>query len=303
MRAASSIARMDDRQVARAQARELGHNRLVDLVLGGVAPHCVLTDGTVAGGSAEIPMRIYRPDHDVETARPLVINLHGGGWVLGGLNEYDWLCSNVATAVDAVVVSLQYRLAPTHPWPAASEDCYAALLDLVRRAPELGADVDRLAVMGDSAGGNLAAVLTLMCRDRSGPSIAFQALMYPVTDLTFGSPSIEENAEAPILSKAELLAFGKHYLQEASPSDPYVSPLLATGHRDLPPALIQVAEHDPVRDDGVRYAQALSASGVATRLTTYVGMPHGFLSLPRLCRSATQGLAELCEALHEAVGR
>jgi acetyl esterase/lipase len=151
--------------------------------------------------------------------------------------------------------------------------------------------------MGDSAGGNLAAVVALMARDRNGPRIAVQGLVYPATDLTLSSPSIDENADAPVLTKADCVAFRDHYLGGQDPRDPYVSPLFATDHSGLPPALVQVAELDPIRDDGLRYAAALRAAGVPVRTTTYVGMPHGYLSFPGFCRSAPQAMAELCAEL------
>ena len=168
---------------------------------------------------------------------------------------------------------------------------------MVARAAEFGADPDRVAVMGDSAGGNLSAVVTLMARDRDGPRIAFQGLVYPATDLTLSSPSIDENADAPVLTKADCVAFRDLYLGGQDPRDPYVSPLFAADHTGLPPALVQVAELDPIRDDGLRYAAALRAAGVPVRTTTYVGMPHGYLSFPGFCRSAPQAMAELCAEL------
>jgi acetyl esterase/lipase len=150
--------------------------------------------------------------------------------------------------------------------------------------------------MGDSAGGNLAAVTCLLARERSGPQISHQTLIYPATDLTLSSPSIAANASKPVVSGADVLAYRGHYLGDNldSARDPHASPLLAGDHRGLPPALIQVAEHDPIRDDGIRYAGALRAAGAPVRLTEYVGMPHGYLSFPRACRSAPQALAEIC---------
>ena len=288
-----SVATMGDEQLRRAQTRSAGHNPVTDYLVGGVAPGVRLTDGTARGEVEPVPIRTYRPADAVGTL-PLVVNFHGGGWTLGNLDSADWLCSNVAATVDAAVVSVDYRLAPGHRWPAAAEDCYAALVDVVGRAAESGADPDRVAVMGDSAGGNLAAVVSLMARDRSGPRIAHQGLVYPSVDLTMSSPSIDENASAPILTKADCLAFRDHYLGGQDPRAPYASPLFADDHAGLPPALVQVAEHDPIRDDGHRYAEVLRAAGVPVRLTQYVGMPHGFLAFPRLCRSAPQALAELC---------
>ncbi|MEX5719981.1 alpha/beta hydrolase [Geodermatophilus maliterrae] len=288
-----SVATMDDRRLRRAQQVRVRHNPVTDLLVGGVARGVRLTDGTARGEVGPVPVRTYRPEHATGTL-PLVVHFHGGGWTVGNLDSGDWLCSNVAATVGAVVVSVDYRLAPGHRWPAAAEDCYAALVDVVERAGELGADPGRVAVTGDSAGGNLAAVVSLMVRDRSGPRIAHQGLVYPSVDLTMSSPSIDANASAPILSKADCLAFRDHYLGGQDPRAPHASPLFAADHSGLPPALVQVAEHDPIRDDGYRYAEALQGAGVPVRLTQYVGMPHGFLAFPRLCRSAPQALAELC---------
>jgi acetyl esterase len=296
-----SVARFDDEGLARFKARQLRHNPVVDLVLGGVARGAEVTDATAAGEVGPVPVRVHRPKGADAGPLPLVVEFHGGGWTIGSLDMADWLCSNVAVRAGVVVVSVDYRLAPTHRWPAAAEDCYAALVDLVARAYELGADPDRVAVMGDSAGGNLSAVVSLMARDRGGPRIALQALLYPSTDLTLSSPSIEEKVNAPVLTRADVVAFSNHYLGGQDPRHPYASPLLAPDHSGLPPALVQVAQHDPIRDDGLRYAAALRAAGVPVRTTEYVGMPHGYLSFPHVCRSAPQALAELCTELRTAL--
>ncbi|WP_250007584.1 alpha/beta hydrolase [Actinoplanes sp. M2I2] len=297
----NSIVGQSTEQILRNQRAKVSHNPVTDLLLGAVAPGVTLTDSYAAGEAGRLRIRSYRPAAPGRGPLPLIVNFHGGGWVVGSLDTADWLCSNVAAAAGAVVVSVDYRLAPTHRFPAAAEDCYAALVDLAARAGEFGADPARLAVMGDSAGGNLAAVTTLMARDRSGPAIAFQALIYPATDLTGSSPSVDENADAPILTKGDVIAYRDHYLGGADPEQPYASPLFAADHRGLPRALIQVAEHDPIRDDGLRYARALETAGVPVRTTTYAGMPHGFLAFPKLCRSAPQALAELGAELRSAL--
>jgi len=299
--ARASVASMSPERIAAVQRRSLGHNPITDLVLGGVARGVVLRDDTVDGETGRLPVRIHRPIGAVAEP-PLVVHFHGGGWTLGSLDQSDWLCSHIARQARAVVVSVDYRLAPQHRWPAAAEDCYAALVALAGSGKRLGADTGRLAVVGDSAGGNLAAVVSLMARDRSGPAIAFQGLAYPATDLTLASPSIRENASAPVLTERDVHAYRRHYLGDQDPAEPYASPLLAGSHRDLPPALVQVAEHDPIRDDGLRYAEALRAAGVPVRTTTYVGMPHGYLSFPHLCRSAPQALSELATELRTALG-
>jgi acetyl esterase/lipase len=298
-----SVASMDDDRLRRAQQQRTGHNPVTDLLFGAVAGGVSLADGTAKGEIGSVPIRAYRPARTAGGRLPLVVNFHGGGWTLGSLDSADWLCSHVSVATGAVVVSVDYRLAPGHRWPAAAEDCYAALVDVVDRAADLGADADRVAVMGDSAGGNLAAVVSLMARDRSGPRIAHQGLVYPSVDLTMSSPSIEENADAPILTKADCLSFRDHYLGDQDPTHPYASPLFADDLSGLPPALIQVAEHDPIRDDGLRYAAALRRAGVPVRLTGYVAMPHGYLSFPRICRAAPQALSELCAEQASALAR
>ena len=288
-----SIAEMDDVRLRKYQQQRIGHNAVTDLVFGSVAKDALVRPGTAKGETGQLAVRVYRPRDAGTGTLPLIVNFHGGGWTIGSLDSTDWLCSNVAVDARAVVVSVGYRLAPDHRFPAAAEDCYASLVDVAERAAEFGADGGRVAVMGDSAGGNLAAVVSLMARDRSGPRIAHQGLIYPAVDLTMSSPSLEENAHAPILTRAECLAFRDHYMGGQDLRHPYASPLYAEDHAGLPPALIQVAEHDPIRDDGHRYAERLRAAGVPVRLTEYAGMPHGYAWFPRICRSAQQALAEL----------
>jgi acetyl esterase/lipase len=211
--------------------------------------------------------------------------------VLGDLDGNDWTCSTVAARTGAQVVSVDYRLAPTHRFPAGLEDC----LDGLRWAAELPSSAAGVVVMGDSAGGNLAAALALASRDQGSPTIALQVLIYPGTDLTKQSPSLVENAEAPFLTKAGVDAFTEHYLgPDGDPRDPLASPLLAPDHTGLPPALILTAEHDPIRDDGRRYAAVLREAGVPVRHTDYVDAPHGFLSVPGLVPAARQAIAEIC---------
>jgi acetyl esterase/lipase len=289
------MSEMTREQVLRAQRRERNfkHNPVSTWLQGSIAAGVVLEDKTIDGPGGALSLRVYRTAGE----RPaLIVFFHGGGWTVGSLGPYDSLCSQVSSATDAVVVSVNYRLAPTHPFPAAVDDCYAAFLWAAEHADDLGADGRRLGVMGDSAGGNLAAAVALLVRDRSGPQISHQALVYPCTDLTLSASSLRSNANKPILPAADVFAYRRHYLGDppASARDPRASPLLAEDHRGLPPALIQVAEHDPLRDDGTRYADALRAADVPVRLTEYVGMPHGFIGFPRWCRSAPQALAEIC---------
>ena len=292
----SSVATRSDAEVIALQSRKIPEGGVTGSILGKAAPGIVLTDRSIPGPGGDLPIRVYASSAwSAPGPRPLVVYFHGGGYVLGGgLRLGDWICSQVASTVGAVVVAVDYRLAPVHRFPAAVEDCYAALVWTAANAAELGAE-GPLGVMGESAGGTLSAVVCLLARDRGGPAISHQGLSYPGTDMTAHDRPAETAANSLFLSQDEMTAYRRLYLgPDGDPADPRASPLLADDHGKLPPALIQVAEHDPLRQDGVRYAAALRAAGVPVRLTTYVGMPHGFLNFPGLSRSAPQAAAELC---------
>ena len=284
------IATMKEADVIAAQARPVPKNAVTNWLFGTVSPGVETADRRAPGATGDIPVRVYQPAADGAVSRPLVLYIHGGGFVFGNLDMGDWVCSTVAARVGAVVVSVNYRLAPSHVFPAAVEDCYAALTWAAANAAELGA-TGPIGVMGESAGGNLSAVTCLVARERGGPAIRHQALIYPATDMTRATPAVT----APFLSGAEIARYKLLYLgPDGDPANPWASPLLAADHSGLPPALIQVAEHDPLRDDGVRYAAALRAAGVPVRFTEYVGMPHGFVNFPGLSRAAHQAMAEIC---------
>ena len=291
VRRQGSIAGKSEAEVIALQARHMPDNAVTNFIFGKVAPGIQASVRTIPGPGGDIAVRVYRPlATGGAGARPLVVYFHGGGFVLGELRMGDWLCSQVARNVGAVVVSVDYRLAPRHRFPAAVDDCYAALLWAAENAGSLGAG-GPVGVMGESAGGNLSAVVCLLARDRGGPVISHQVLLYPATDMTSVSPA---TASTPFLTAPEMRAYRDHYVADADPSDPRLSPMLVEDHSKLPPALIQVGEHDPLRDDGARYAATLRAAGVPVRLTEYVGMPHGYLNFPGLCRCAPQALAEIC---------
>jgi acetyl esterase len=250
-----------------------------------------------------VPLRVYRPAVSSVTRdlMPVVVYFHGGGWVLGNTRMYDPLCTFLARAVEAVVVSVDYRMAPEHRAPKAVHDCIDAVRWLAGQADSWtfgGGDTSRVAVSGDSAGGNLAAVVCQVARDEGGPPIAHQALLYPATDATMSQPSIVEHAQAPILTRAKIEVFVDHYLgpDGLATDDPLVSPLWAASHADLPPALVQTADLDPLRDEGRLYAERLAAAGVLVRYTNYSGVPHGFASFPGATTIGRQHRAELvCE--------
>lgn len=291
---------MSEARVIAVQSRKVPSNALVNRIFGKVAPGTELRDLTIEGPAGDIPMRVYRPADAPAGDRPLILNFHGGGFVFGNLRLSDWICSSVAVTVGAVVVSVDYRLAPVHPFPAAVDDCYAALVWAADNAAQLGAaTAPRIGVMGESAGGNLSAVMCLLARDRGGPRIAHQTLLYPATDLTH---VVQTAVRTLVISGPDMHAFRRMYLGDADPADPRISPLHATDLTGLPPALIQVAEHDPLREDGIRYAAALRSAGVPVRLTEYVGMPHGYLNFPGVCRAAPQAMAEVCAEQKAVLG-
>ena len=287
------VATMSEAQVIALQARRVPVNAVTRWLFGTVPPGVTMTDRTVPGPAGGIPVRVYRPSGAGESARPLILYFHGGGFVLGNLDLGDWICGTAAARVGAVVVSVDYRLAPAHRFPAAVEDCFAALDWAAQHAAELGA-TGPVGVMGESAGGNLATVTCLIARDRGGPQVSHQALIYPATDMT-DVHNTTAGPSTPFLTDADIAAYHRLYLgpDGDAAANPWASPLLAD-HAGLPPALIQVGEHDPLRDGGKRYADALRAAGVPVRLTEYVGMPHGFVNFPGLNSAAHQALAEVC---------
>lgn len=247
----------------------------------------------IPGRAGHIPIRIYTPERPTSAPRPLVLALHGGGWAQGDLNIADWMSSTVAADLDAVVVSVEYRLAPAHPFPAGLEDCFDALKWSAANMAALGAE-GRIGVMGESAGGNLAAVLCLLARDQGGPVIHHQALIYPATDLSQESESRRRHANQIILNAADMKAYERFYIPEGTlRTDWRLSPLRAPSHTNLPPALIQVAGYDALRDDGLRYAEALRAANVPVVVGDYPAMPHAFTSFPYFSRDAKPALKQV----------
>lgn len=280
-------------------------NPLAQVVVGRTASGIVVEKGrALAGDGAQLALRIHRPKDARDEVLPVVVNFHGGGWVSGDLRHAEWWCSTLAARARVVVISVDYRLAPEHPFPGPPEDCYDATAWIADHAAELGVDATRLAVMGDSAGGNLAAVVAMMSRDRGHPDIALQLLMYPSVDLTRSFGSVDENAHAPILGRKDVQTNARNYFHNSTGdrADPYASPLRGK-HQGLPPALIQTAQFDPIRDEGTAYAQALQAAGVAVQLTNYLDSVHGYISLPGLVPEARRALADLVEFVGQGLAK
>ncbi|MEM6107967.1 alpha/beta hydrolase [Mycobacterium sp. 050272] len=270
-------------------------------------PDLRIEDRTIGHGEhSDIAVRIYWPPTPAETS-PVVVFFHGGGFCLGDLDTHDHVARAHAVGAEAIVVSVDYRLAPEHPYPAGVNDAWAALQWVGAHAGELGGDPSRIAVAGDSAGGNLAAVLAVLARDNAGPDLVFQLLWYPVVTADLSLPSHTENAFAPILDREVIEAFLAWYLPpEIDVTDPTVLPAtLAPANADLsglPPAFIGTAEHDPLRDDGARYAELLNAAGVAAELSNEPTLVHGFVNfapvIPAAAAATDRGLTALRKALY-----
>lgn len=290
---------VDEIPAARERRKRLMALPGASLIVGRPHPDVLITTKSVAGwNGAIIPARVYRPAGTADRLLPLIVNYHGGGFVSGNPEQSEWWCSSISHDAEAVVISIDYRLAPENPYPIPVEDCYAATVWAIDRAADLGADGSRVAVMGDSAGGNLAAVVCLMARDRDGPPIRFQLLVYPAVDLVNSYPSEDENEFAPILGKADLGVDAIYC--PGHQSEPYASPLFGS-HEGLPPAFILTAHHDPLRDQGPAYAEALRRAGVPVHITDYVDAVHGFVSVPGVVPAARQALAESVSALTAAL--
>jgi acetyl esterase len=284
-----------------ADARQLA---IEGLKLLGGAPEPVrsIQNLRIPGPECEIPIRVYTPD--APAPRPALIYFHGGGWVVCDLDTHDVICTALAHRAGAVVVAVDYRLAPENKFPAAVIDCYAATVWVASNAEKLGIDPKRIAVAGDSAGGNLATVVAIKSRDENGPALALQALVYPVTDLaSFSTPSYQEFAESHYLTRSQMEWFRDHYLASMDDAHSHeASPILARDLRGLPTALIITAECDPLRDEGAAYAKRLRDAGVPVTYTCYSGMIHPFFSLSGAIPQAFDAFQQIAAAVGQASG-
>ncbi|HEX4721924.1 MAG TPA: alpha/beta hydrolase [Pseudonocardiaceae bacterium] len=284
--------------VAQARAEDL---QSIQDAGGNPEPVAEVLDDEIPGPGGPIPIRIYRPSG--QRPLPVLVYFFGGGWTLGTIDTSDGVCRALTNAAGCVTITVGYRLAPEHKFPAAPDDCYAATQWVAEYATELGVDPDRIAVGGDSAGGNLAAAVTLLARDRGGPKLAHQLLVYPNTDYLSDTPSLRENTDPLLFNRTSSDWYWGHYL--ASPADginPLASPLRAPDHTGLPPATVLTAEYDPLRDQAEAYANELAEAGVPVALTRYPGMVHGFFTMSGILDAARDAVGDAAARLREAFG-
>ncbi len=257
-----------------------------------------VTDLAVPGPTGTLSARFYEPSGMGLENRPLVVYFHGGGWTIGDLDTCDSICRFLALNTPATVLSVGYRLAPEHPFPAAVDDALAAFRWAAVDNARLGVDPNRIAVAGDSAGGNLAAAVSLLARDGDGPTPAMQVLIYPVTDAVGGQRSRDEFAEGFLLTKADMDWFEHHYLPRGSDQgDPRVSMLRANDLSRLPPAYVATAGFDPLRDEGEAYAAQMQDAGVQVTLRRHPGLIHGFANMTEVSGTARAAMLELTGAI------
>jgi acetyl esterase len=293
------------RYLARVR-RELPRS-VARVLLGPVGAEVAIRDITVPSTDTLLSARVYRPRTATDDALPLVVNFHGGGFVFGNLTTADWLCGQVAARASVTVVSVDYRLAPEFPAPTPFLDAWTATRWLVEHAGLVGADPNRVTVLGESAGANLAALIALAGRDEhrrdpTWPPLVNQILAYPAVDLTLSSPSVDADPDAPMLRRRTLDWYGRLYLPQGQATsiaadDPRVSPIFAADHTDLPPALVLVAGQDPLRDDAIRYAAVLEAAGVPVTTAVFPDAIHGFLTIPHFEPHAHQAVRAIVDRL------
>ncbi len=257
-------------------------------------------DLVLEAGDRNIPARHYRPRALEQERLPVLVYFHGGGWCVGDLETHDHVCRWLSAGADCAVISVDYRLAPEHKFPAAVEDCAEACKLIHAQAGTLGIDENRMAIGGDSAGGNLAAVVSLLARDEGGPGYCAQLLVYPATDMLMRFPSHAANGSGYRLTRSAIAWFICGYLRQGEDMNDFrASPLLAAKHDRLPPALVITAEFDPLVDEGKAYAQKLSESGVEVEYRCYEGMIHGFFAMPGAVDASRDALAQAAEFLQK----
>jgi acetyl esterase len=297
-RTGTPVEEAKDYPTLRAERLRLQGTRIGARIFGRTHAGATVEEITLGSGSRAL---VHRPRGAIAPL-PGVVNFHGGGWVQGNPEQSAWLASSVAARNRVVVISPTYRLAPEHPFPAGLDDCRDALAWVVEHADELGIDPERIAVMGDSAGGNLAAVVAMLSRDAGGPGLRAQVLIYPAVEMYDRWPSEDRNADAPVLTSTNMRAYVRLYLGDQHGTEDFrASPVRAASHADLPKAFILTAEADPLLDNGARYRDALVADGVPVRYVEYPGAIHGFLSLPGVVPVSRRALDDIVDFLRDVL--
>ena len=269
-------------------------------LIGEPLPVAEVRDVSAPGPGGEIPLRLYHPNGEV---CPVLVYLHGGGWVLGDIPTHEKICTQIVHGANCAVISVDYRLAPEHKFPAAVEDAYAALQWVVNHAGELGIDDQRVAIGGDSAGANLATAACLMAKDHNETMPVGQILVYPIADCDLETPSYQQNADGYLLTRSTMQWFWQCYVaNDTERFHPYVSPLRAKDLSGLPPALVITAEYDPLRDEAEAYARRLREAGVDVTLTRYDGMIHAFIRRTDIFDQAHVAQHEVCQTLRGLFG-
>jgi acetyl esterase len=259
-------------------------------------------DRTIPGPHGDIPVRVYTPNSGT-APRPVLVYFHGGGWVIGDIATLDSVCRVVANRAECIVVSVDYRLAPEFKYPVPLDDCFAAVKWAAENAASIGGDPGRIAVGGDSAGGNLSAAVALRARDEGGPALIHQLLVYPVTNFDFSTESYDANGKDYLLTRDMMEWFWDHYLKSAADGDdPLVSPLRAKDLSGLPSATVFTAEFDPLRDEGEAYAVRLTEAGVTVKHTRFDGQIHAFWQMLAVFPAASQAADLAAADLREAFG-
>jgi len=291
---------VEGRTVEQARAENLEE---VPVVCGPPRPMARVEDMAIPGPAGEIPARLYVALGAPRPPQPLLVYYHGGGWVIGDLETHDGICRFLAEHGGCRVLSIDYRLAPEHPFPAPTEDAVAAFGWAAENAEELGADPTRIAVGGDSAGGNISAVVCLQTRDRDGPKPAMQLLLYPATDVVGEQTSRETFAKGFLLTRNDMRWFEDHYLPDGcEPDDPRASVMRAQDVSNLPPAYVATAGFDPLRDEGEIYAARMREAGVTVAMRRHRGLIHGFANLTAICPNARAAMLEVAGALRMGLG-
>jgi len=298
----SKLSELDTEPISLSKENREQANAMVKRLIGTAAPLAKIEDREIVSQGNKIPIRIYWPKTpDKENPLPVYLDIHGGGWWMGDGFALEAPTTELARDADIIIVSVDYRLAPEHPYPAPLDDCYAALEWLYANAEDLGGDPNRLGIGGGSAGGNLAAALALRARDEGGPDIDFQFLMIPATDLVSDDwDSYRQTGDRYNLKVSAIYKMFAAYVPDANDRrSPYVSPLLAEDLSGLPPALVVTAHFDPLRDQGIAYAKRLEQAGVPTQLHAEPGGLHGFMGSPERSRRVRELSAKVIrKALH-----